>query len=167
MCLIFSCKHDLEKIEWQNDILVPVAHSDIDINKLFSDSSIEQSTNNEGLITLVFQDDFANLNLDTLLSINTIADEQSTTLDSVTFLDVVISDTATIGEAITQIPLGTLLLPNGSTNQIPDLPGVASNDTINVNNKYHNTVLWWKGTMSRYALCFFFITICKKRYSGQ
>ena len=148
MCLIFSCKHDLEKIEWQNDILVPVAHSDIDINKLFSDSSIEQSTNNEGLITLVFQDDFANLNLDTLLSINTIADEQSTTLDSVTFLDVVISDTATIGEAITQIPLGTLLLPNGSTNQIPDLPGVASNDTINVNaSQYFETMTLYKGDL--------------------
>ena len=148
MCLIFSCKHDLEKIEWQNDILVPVAHSDIDINKLFSDSSIEQSTNNEGLITLVFQDDFASLNLDTLLSINTIADEQSTTLDSVTFLDVVISDTATIGEAITQIPLGTLLLPNGSTNQIPDLPGVASNDTINVNaSQYFETMTLYKGDL--------------------
>ena len=148
MCLIFSCKHDLEKIEWQNDILVPVAHSDIDINKLFNDSSIEQSTNNEGLITLVFQDDFANLNLDTLLSINTIADEQSTTLDSVTFLDVVISDTATIGEAITQIPLGTLLLPNGSTNQIPDLPGVASNDTINVNaSQYFETMTLYKGDL--------------------
>ena len=52
----------------------------------------------EGFISLVFQQEFIDMNLDTLIKIDTIADEQTHTLDSATFADIVIADTATIGE---------------------------------------------------------------------
>ena len=70
------------------------------------------------------------------------------TLDSASFADVVISDTATIGETISEIPLGTLLFPDGSTNNIPALFSVASGDTINIDaSEYFETMTLYKGML--------------------
>ena len=97
---------------------------------MISDSTTT-SINEEGLVSLIFEMELMDLNLDTLIKIDAIADAQTHTLDSATFSDVVISDTATIGEAINEIPLGTILLPDGSTNSIPAMPNIANGDTPN------------------------------------
>jgi hypothetical protein len=146
--LFFSCKHDLEKPTWDIDVIAPLVHTKMNINNMLSDSNLIINANEAGLISLVFQQEFIDMNLDTLIKIDAIADEQIHTLDSAIFADVVIADTATIGEAITEIPLGTILLPDGSTNTIPAVANVANEDTINIDaSQYFETMTLYKGML--------------------
>ena len=146
--LLLSCKHDLEKPTWDADMIAPLAHTKMNINDMLSDSNLIINENEEGLISLVFEQEFIDMDLDTLIKIDTIADKQTHTLDSASFADVVISDTATIGETINEIPFGTLLLPDGSTNSIPAIANVANEDTINIDaSEYFETMTLYKGML--------------------
>ena len=112
--LLFACKHDLERPIWDVDMIAPLVHTKMDITQLIADSNLIINEDDEGFISLVFQQEFIDMNFDTLIKIDAIADEQTHTLDSASFADVVITDTATIGEAIIELgPLGTILLPDG------------------------------------------------------
>ena len=148
IALFFSCQHDLERPNWDVDLITPIAHTKININNMISDSSVSINEDASGFISLVFQEEFLNVNFDTLIKIDAIADEQTHTLDSASFEDVVIADTATIGETINEIPGLSFLLPNGSTTIIPDIPNIAQNDTINVDaSEYFETMTLYKGTL--------------------
>ena len=129
--LLYGCKHELERPSWDVEMVFPLIHTKMNLENMLTDSNLNILENNEGFINLVYEEKFIDINLDTLIKIDAITDEKTHTLDSASFADVVISDTATIGETISEIPLGTLLLPNGSTNAIPALPAVANADTIN------------------------------------
>ena len=127
---------------------VPLVHTKMNINNIISDSNLNIVENNEGFIHLVYEESLIDINLDTLVKIDAIADKQIHTLDSASFADVIISDTATIGETISEIPLGNLLLPDGSTNEIPSLLGVADGDTINIDaSEYFNTMTLYRGML--------------------
>ena len=146
--LFFACKHELERPTWDVDMIVPLVHTKMNINDMLSDSNLIINENEEGLISLVFQQEFIDMNLDTLIKIDAIADEKTHTLDSASFADVVIADTATIGEAINEIPLLSLLLPDGSTNSIPAIPNIANGDTINVDaSEYFETMTLYRGML--------------------
>ena len=146
--LFFACKHDLERPTWDVDMIAPLVHTKMNINDMLSDSNLIINEDEDGFISLVFQQEFIDMNLDTLIKIDAIADEQTHTLDSVSFADVVISDTATIGETISAIPLGTILLPDGSTNSIPAIPNIANGDTINVDaSEYFETMTLYRGML--------------------
>ena len=146
--LLFSCKHDLERPIWDIEMIVPLVHTKMTINNMLSDSNLNVLANDEGFINLVYEENFIDMNLDTLIKIDTIADEQIHTLDSASFADVVISDTSTIGEAISEIPFGTALLPNGSTTTIQALPNIINEDTININaNEYFESMTLYKGML--------------------
>jgi hypothetical protein len=126
---VFSCKHELEKPNWDIDLIVPIANTTININSIVKDSIISINENDSGLISLIYEEKIIDLNLDSIININSIIGEQTEKLDSINFKDIVIQDTSTIGELIVQIPFGTILFPNGSTEEIPALPNVISNDT--------------------------------------
>lgn len=148
IALFFSCQHDLERPNWDVDLITPIAHTKMNINNMISDSSVSINEDASGFISLVFQEEFFNVNFDTLIKIDAIADEQTHTLDSASFEDVVIADTATIGETINEIPGLSFLLPNGSTTIIPDIPNIAQNDTINIDaSEYFETMTLYKGTL--------------------
>ena len=146
--LLFACKHELERPTWDVDMIVPLVHSQMNINDMLSDSNLNIVENEEGFVSLVFQQEFIDMNLDTLIKVDAIADEQTHTLDSASFNDVVIADTATIGESIIEIPFGTILLPDGSTNSIPAIANVANEDTINIDaSEYFETMTLYKGML--------------------
>ena len=146
--IFFSCKHDLEKPTWEVNMMSPIAHSEMSIENMISDSTTTL-TNEEGLIALIFEMDLMDMSFDSLIKIDAITDEQTHTLDSASFADVVIADTATIGEAINEIPLGTILLPDGSTNSIPAMPGIANGDTINIDaSEYFETMTLYRGMLT-------------------
>ena len=146
--LLFACKHELERPTWDVDMIVPLVHSQMNINDMLSDSNLNIIENEEGFVSLVFQQEFIDMNLDTLIKIDAIADEQTHTLDSASFNDVVITDTATIGETIIDIPFGTLLFPDGSSNSIPAIANVANEDTINIDaSEYFETMTLYKGML--------------------
>ena len=145
---LFSCKHELERPTWDNTMIVPLVQTKMNINNMLTDTNLNISENTEGFINLIYEESFIDMDLDTIVKIDAIADEQTHTLDSTSFKDVIISDTATIGETIQEIPLLAFLLPNGSTNSIPAVPNIASNDTINVDaSEYFETMTLYKGML--------------------
>ncbi len=149
LLIIGSCKKDIESPSWDIDLIFPISHSKIDINNIVSDSNITIENNQSGIANLIFQQELLNIKLDTLVKIDAIADEQTHTLDSASFEDVEIIDTATIGNAINEIPLLSFLLPNGSTNQIPYIPNIANQDTMNIDaSDYFETMTLYKGNLS-------------------
>ena len=91
--LLFSCKHDLERPIWDVDMITPLVHTKMNITQLITDSNLIINEDDEGFVSLVFQQELIDMNFDTLIKIDAIADEQTHTLDSVTFTDVSISDT--------------------------------------------------------------------------
>ncbi|MAX05512.1 MAG: hypothetical protein CMD19_03540 [Flavobacteriales bacterium] len=146
--LLFACKNELESPNWDVEMIIPLVHTKMNIDNILSDTNLNILESNEGFIHLVYEENIIDINLDTLIKIDAITDEQTHTLDSASFADVVISDTATIGETISEIPLGTLLFPDGSTNNIPALFSVASGDTINIDaSEYFETMNLYRGML--------------------
>jgi len=149
--LLYSCKHELETPTWEIDMIVPIAHSEMNISDMITEvnsNNISSSIASDSLVSLIFSQEIMDMNFDTLVKIDAITDEQTHTLDSASFADVVISDTATIGETINEIPLGTIIFPNGSTNSIPAIPNVVNEDTVNVDaSEYFETMTLYKGML--------------------
>ena len=148
LCLL-SCRKEIEQPYWDVDMIFPIAHTNLDINNMISDTATLINTDQNGFVSLVFQENLMDIELDSLIKIDAIADEQTHTLDSASFADITISDTATIGESINEIPGLPFLLPNGSTSIIPAIPNIIQNDTINVDaSEYFETMTLYKGTLS-------------------
>ena len=130
--LLFACKNELESPNWDVEMIIPLVHTKLNIDNILSDTNLNILESNEGFIHLVYEENIIDINLDTLIKIDAITDEQTHTLDSATFADVVIADTATIGETITELPFGTILFPNGSQSDIPAMPSIMNNKTITI-----------------------------------
>lgn len=146
--MFFSCKHELENPNWDVDLIIPVATSEISIENLFNDSNISIVNDNVGLINLIYKNDLVNINLDTLVNLKIRTNEESTTLDSVSFKDVTISDSITIGSVINDVPFGPILFPNGSNTSIPSIPSIAQNDTTLIDaSEYFETMTLYRGTL--------------------
>ena len=128
--LLFSCKHELESPTWDVDMIVPLVHSQMNIDNMLSDSNLNIVENDEGYISLIYQEDLLNINYDSLITLETKSEEKSIRIDSVKFNDVVIEQIITIGSLITELPFGTILFPDGSQSEIPDMAGIVQNDTI-------------------------------------
>ena len=62
--LFFACKHELERPTWDVDMIIPLAHTKMNINDMLSDSNLIINEDEEGFISLVFQQEFIDMNLD-------------------------------------------------------------------------------------------------------
>ena len=143
--MLFACKHDLELPTWEVDVIVPLANSQININDMLSDSNLNVNENEEGFVSLIFQQEFIDMNLDTLIKIDAIADEQTHTLDSARFADVVIADTASLGNALTEAGIP---IPNNISISTPSFPSLINEDTINIDaSEYFETMTLYKGML--------------------
>ena len=142
--IVFSCKHELENPTWETDMIVPIAHSNMNISDMITEVNsdyISSSIGSDSLISIVFSQEIIDMDFDALVKIDAVTDEQTHTLDSASFNDVVIADTSTIGETINEIPLGPIIFPNGSTNSIPAIQNVVNEDTVNVDaSEYFETM---------------------------
>lgn len=142
--LIFSsCKHELETPSWDIDLITPVANTNVSIDQIvIEDSLIEIQTNDSGLVSLFYQSNLDDIDFDSLINIDMIVPGKTERLDSINFDNINISDTISLGELVSTIPLGSILFPNGSTASIPYLPNVISSDTFNVNaSDYFETMI--------------------------
>ena len=129
--LLFSCKHDLEQPTWEVDMIVPIAHSEMNLADLVTENtnSISITTDSDSLISLVYSTNLLNTNYDSLLNINTITEPTISKVKDINFQNIHIRDTTTIGSVISGVPLGNILYPDGGSNVIPAIPAVASNDS--------------------------------------
>ena len=137
-----SCKHELETPSWDVDIITPLVTTHITIDKInIEDSLLEIQSNDSGLVSLVFNDNLSDINFDSLINIDTQVPGKTERLESINFPTINISDTITLGDLISTIPLGSILFPNGGTASIPSLPNAISSDTFNINaSEYFETM---------------------------
>ena len=130
-------------------MIVPIAHSNMNISDMITEVNsdyISSSIGSDSLISIVFSQEIIDMDFDALVKIDAVTDEQTHTLDSASFADVVIADTSTIGETINEIPLGPIIFPNGSTNSIPAIQNVVNEDTVNIDaSEYFETMTLYKG----------------------
>lgn len=137
-----SCKHELETPSWDIDIITPLVTTQITIDKInIEDNLLEIQSNDSGLVSLVFNDNLSDINFDSLINIDTQVPGKTERLESINFPTINISDTITLGDLISTIPLGSILFPNGGTASIPFLPNAISSDTFNINaSEYFETM---------------------------
>ena len=149
LLLLFSCKHELERPTWDVDMIAPLAHSQMNIDNMLSDSNLIINENEEGFISLIYEQDLINVNYDSLITLETKSEEKSIRIDSVNFNDIVIEEITTLGSLINQIPFGTLIYPNGSQQVIPSLTGIAPRDTIPIDaSEYFETMTLYNGMLN-------------------
>ena len=147
--LFFACKHELEKPTWDVDMIVPLVHSQMNIDNMLADSNLNIVENEEGYISLIYQEDLLNINYDSLITLETKSEEKSIRIDSVNFNDVVIEQIITIGSLISELPLGTFLFPDGSQSEIPAMAGIVQNDTIPIDaSDYFQTMTLYNGMLN-------------------
>ena len=148
--LIFSsCKHELETPSWDVDLITPIANSNVSIDQIvIEDSLIEIQSNDIGLVSLFYQSNLEDIDFDSLINIDMIVPGKTERLDSINFPNISISDTISLGELVSTIPLGSILFPNGSSASIPFLPNVINADTFNVNaSDYFETMILSDGVL--------------------
>lgn len=147
--LLFACKHELEKPTWDVDVIVPIAHTNMSINNLLPDSELNFTEDNNGFITLVYEEALFNVDYDSLLILETTSEETIIKIDSVDFKDVIIEHIITIGSVINELPFGSILFPNGSQRDIPTIEGVIQNDTINIDaSEYFESMTLFNGMLN-------------------
>ena len=150
LILIFSsCKHELENPSWDIDLITPIANSNVSIDQIvIEDSLIEIQSNDSGLVSLFYQSNLEDIDFDSLINIDMIVPGKTERLDSINFPNISISDTISLGELVSTIPLGSILFPNGSSASIPFLPNVINADTFNVNaSDYFETMILSDGVL--------------------
>ena len=144
VCFIITsaCKNELETPSWDVDIITPLVTTQITIDKInIEDSLLEIQSNDSGLVSLVFNDNLSDINFDSLINIDTQVPGKTERLESINFPTINISDTITLGDLISTIPLGSILFPNGGTASIPFLPNAINSDTFNINaSEYFETM---------------------------
>ena len=148
--LIFnSCNRELELPTWDVDLIFPIVNTEINIYNILKDSIILLEEDNNNFISLVYEKELINIKLDSLININAIVGETSTTLDSLKFSRIVIRDTTTMGSLLNDLPFGTTLFPNGSSTTIPNIPNIISNDTVLIDaSDYFETMTLSSGSLS-------------------
>ena len=141
--ILFSCKHELERPSWDVNLITPIANTEISIDQIvFEDSLIEIQSNDSGLVSLFYKNKLDDFDFDSLINIDKTVPGNTQRLDSINFRNIYISDTITLGQLISTIPLGPTLFPNGSSASIPYLPNVINSDTFNVNaSDYFETMI--------------------------
>ena len=144
-----SCKHELETPSWDVDIITPIVTTQVTIDQInIKDSLLEIQSNDSGLVSLVFENNLSDINFDSLINIDTEVPGKTERLDSINFPTINISDTITLGDLISTIPLGTILFPNGGTASIPAIPNAINSDTFNINaSEYFETMTLIDGVL--------------------
>ena len=150
--VFLSCKHDLENPTWDVDMIVPIAKAEININDIVEEGNNQVNTNHtdENLVSLVYTNNILTSEYDSLLNIFSTSDKKKFRIDSVQFDDVEIEYNTTIGSVINQLgPLGSAIYPDGSMREIPALPGIIQNDSIEIDaSNYFQTMTLYNGMLN-------------------
>ncbi|MGY8989288.1 MAG: hypothetical protein ACKVJA_03420, partial [Flavobacteriales bacterium] len=129
--LIYSCKHELESPTWEIDMIVPIAHAEITINDISEQITTETGIiiGTDSLVSLIYSTELLSSKYDDLFNINTITEQNISKVSDINFNNINISNTFTLGSVISEIPLGTILFPDGGNSMIPNFPSALQNDT--------------------------------------
>lgn len=130
LILISGCKHELEQPSWTTQWTAPLAHSSLSIHQLQKDSIVSWDTLENNSLELVYQQEFFQLEMDSLLNIPGKSKTKNVKLDSISFADIQISYPTTLESIITNMG-ATAFLPDGAQAIIPPYPNILT-DTLPV-----------------------------------
>mgnify|MGYP001226333883 CR=1 FL=1 len=149
--VFISCKHELERPSWETDNIIPLVNSKMTINDIIIDNGYSNyfDIDSNNIITLKYNSELINTNNIDLLGIESTNKEKTFTIDSVQFDDVEINYLLSIEDVINDIPFGTILFPNGSQREIPQLPSIIQDDTILIDaSEYFETMTLYNGNLN-------------------
>lgn len=130
-------------------MITPIAYTSLNINNIITDSNTLINEDDEGFISLVYQESLLDIDYDSIFLLETTSEETTIKIDSVDFDDVVIEHITTIGSVINEIPFGTTLFPNGSQRDIPAMQGIIQDDTLNIDaSDYFETMTLYNGMLN-------------------
>jgi hypothetical protein len=128
----FSCKKDLEKPQWDTQILAPFAYTEMGIENIVKNGSAQ--TNPDHSIDLFIRDTLYTLQLDSIVSVVTPTFDINKTLDSIKFGTDPIVTKITLGQIAKQMAMssdpataagGNFILSSNGTNQ-PFVPAISN-----------------------------------------
>lgn len=101
---LISCRKDLEKISWNTEMVVPIAHTSLNLENLLQDTSLTADENN--LLQVVYKEEIDRFSpFDTLVELTIDSFATEVTLSSIELEDVTISEDNSIGDIITSAGL--------------------------------------------------------------
>ena len=128
VCILLSCQHELEKPSWNTEWTVPIAKSTISIYDLETDSNISWQNVGDNQVEIIYVQDLFKLEIDSLFDLPPRGVTKNVKLDSISFSNIQVSYSTTLGTIITNIGAGSIIT-NGSQTIIPYYQN-AINDTF-------------------------------------
>ncbi len=116
---LISCRKDLEKISWNTDMVVPIAHTSLNLKNLLQDTSLTEDKNN--LLQVVYTEEIDRFSpFDTLVELSIDSFATQVTLSSIELSDITISEDNSVGDIITSAGLdgqsfGLFTISDGAT----------------------------------------------------
>lgn len=123
-CLSPSCRRELEPPEVENELLVPILNTKLDLSKLVADSLL--SSDAEGFVSLVYRNPLYQASLDVFEELNTEEFEQSARLQSLELSDRTVQNFVSLGQIAENDSVygPTIIAFNGQTFPIPEITGL-------------------------------------------
>src|SRR5690606_20229763 len=97
----FACKKDLEKPQWDTNILAPFAYTEMGVEHIVTNGAAQ--SNPEKCLDLFIRDTLYSLHLDSLVSVVTPSFDITRTLDSIKFSTPPIVTKITLGQIARQM----------------------------------------------------------------
>jgi hypothetical protein len=117
----------------------------VSLLNLANDSTIQFDTLGDNSLKFVFLKELINYRLDSLISLEEISTTKNVKLKTINFSNTVVTNEITLGELISSISFGTILLPNGSDAVIPAYSDLL-NDTFPIDaNEYFEEMTFTEG----------------------
>jgi hypothetical protein len=135
----------LRRPVWNADFSTPLAYTQVSLLNLANDSTIQFDTLGDNSLKFVFLKELINYRLDSLISLEEISTTKNVKLKTINFSNTVVTNEITLGELISSISFGTILLPNGSDAVIPAYSDLL-NDTFPIDaNEYFEEMTFTEG----------------------
>jgi len=94
--VLFSCKKDELKPNWDVDLLAPIFHSTLTIDNIINDTL--KQINNDNLVSLIYQNNLYKLNIDSLFKIPDTTASYTAKLNSLNLGKITISHRVSLGD---------------------------------------------------------------------
>ncbi len=140
--LLYSCRPDQKLPAWDIEVLTPLANSTLDIDDIFTDSSL--TINSDGSLSLMFTSDLAALKPDEVISPLSASFKNTLTLQSIDLGNPSFSDYISLGDlAKGGTPAGQFIIANHGNNAIaPPFPNVGTKSFgVNASSIFQEIVL--------------------------
>lgn len=142
---LFACKPEIESPHWDTTLLTPVAHTNMSLVNSLSDTLFSEDSLNKQ-ITFKHTIDMGSFKLDEFDQFEEHLVNKSVKLDNITFNNVIISNSITLGTIFSNAGGGLENL-DGATAMLPDYPNAYSDQVVFSANEIFQSMSLTYGTL--------------------